>query len=316
MVNNEQVTNNSEHANGIKAPSDAIELDIKEVVAVLIKRWWIVLLSTVICVVGAFCLYYRNYTPQYTATTKLFVNTGNVSIGGAKLSISTSELSTSKALVTTYLEILKSRLTLNEVSRQLNSEYGYEPMKYSTLSGKISCGGVEDTGIFYVKVTDSDPDKAINIANTISTVLPDQIATIIDGTSVRVVDRAEEATIQASASRTNMLAGAAIGFVGSALAIVLIDIVLNDTIGSSDWLRSNYGSIPVLAEIPDANVNRRGGKYYRNKYYRNKYYRGSYHRGGYYKNYYRGGYYKGYYGHTPKKNDEQTDSQPNNDGKK
>ncbi len=321
MTNNEHGTIKGENTGSILAAPEGVELDIKEVVAVLIKRWWIILLSTVICVVGAFCLFYRSYTPQYRATAKLFVNNSSLSLGGAKLSISSADISTSKALVNTYIEILKSRLTLNEVSRQLNSKFGYEPMKYATLNNKISCGAVEDTGIFYINVSDSDPDKAINIVNTIIDVLPDQIATIIDGTSVRTVERAEEAVLLGSESRRDMLVGALIGFVASCGAVILLDIILNDTISNSDWLRNNYSGIPVLAEIPDANVNRRGGKYYRSKYYRNKYYRNGSYGGGYYRGGYGygRGYYRGYYGHSSSRNNTQktqTDNKPNNDNKK
>ena len=54
-------------------------------------------------------------TPKYQATASMYVNNSSFSLGLERFSISASELSASNSLVNTYIFILKSRTTLEEV---------------------------------------------------------------------------------------------------------------------------------------------------------------------------------------------------------
>ena len=49
---------------------------------------------------------------------------------------------------------------------------------------------MNSTEVFSIEVTSADPQEAEKIANTIAELLPDRIAEIVDGSSVRIVDYA------------------------------------------------------------------------------------------------------------------------------
>ena len=65
--------------------------------------------------------------PKYQASALLYVNNSSISVGST--SISLSDLSASQTLVDTYIAILKTRLTLDEVAVQAGLDYEYEELE-------------------------------------------------------------------------------------------------------------------------------------------------------------------------------------------
>ena len=103
---------------------------------------------------------------------------------------------------------------------------------------------------FKITVTSRDPREAAKIANTIADVLPDRVADIIDGCSVRLVDGAVVSTSKVS---PDIAKNTGIGFIIGVLlacAIIIIMFLLDDTIYSEEYLLRAY-DIPVLAKIPN-----------------------------------------------------------------
>lgn len=239
---------------------EAMTIDIKSIFLALLRYWWLILLATILCAALTAFVCYRNYTPTYTATAKMYVNNDSVKIGTTKVSITSSDLSAAQSLVQTYCEILKTRLTLKEVISQLEEEHGYQLDYYGLLS-KIGCGAVNETEIFYISITDSDPERAINIVNKIVDVLPYQIATVIDGSSVRTVDKAEDAKLINPGFTKKIAVGALVGFVFACGYAFLRGCIFNDLVEDETWLKEQYPTVPVLAEIPDATTAHTGHRY-------------------------------------------------------
>ena len=185
-------------------------------------------------------------TPLYNSRALLYVNNSNLSLGGSKVSISTAEISAAKSLVDTYTVILKTRMTLDEVIAQSGVSYTYEQLK-----DMISAASVNGTEVFYVDVTSPDPAEAELLANTIALVIPDKIASIVDGSSVRIVDYAVRPARQTSPNCTkNAVLGAMLGVVLTCGLLIVLDL-LDEQIHDTDYLANTYGDIPVLAVIPD-----------------------------------------------------------------
>ena len=211
----------------------------------------------------AYTLFY--ISPSYDATASFYVNNSSLAVGGTKLSISNSELNASTALVNTYIFILKSRTTLEDVIAKAELPFGYQ-----TLSGMITIKQVEDTAGFTVTVRSSSPTRSEQIANTIAEILPQRIAEIVDGSSVRIVDYAIVPSHRAAPSYLN---NTIIGLVaGAALAIAVIAVrfllsEMNDmVIHSSDDLKKLYPDVKVLALIPDMRLSEKKGYYYSSYY--------------------------------------------------
>lgn len=242
-----------------------MDLRIQDILSAFLKRWWMILVATVLGGIIAFGYSYLTYVPKYRAMAKMYVNNTQISFGSTQVSISSGDITAAQSLVNTYCEILKTRLTLEEVIRRAELEYTYEQ-----LLSMVDCGPVNETEILYISVTSTHPQEARAIANTIIEVLPEQISTIIDGSSVRTVDRAVDGRELAPEFTKYASIGALLGLLLSLGLVFIFDVLINDTLESEEWVLNTYREdIPLLAVIPDVDdVGGRGyGKYYRSHYY-------------------------------------------------
>ena len=238
-----------------------LKIDLMELAQVLLSKALVLIVAALIA--GAAALGYTLFSmkPKYEATTTLYVNNSSVSVGSLNFSVSSTGVNTSDALVPTYILILKSRTTLEDVIAAANLNY-----TASQLSGMISAQSVSGTAVFTISVVSENPVEAELIANTIAQVLPDRITEIVNGSSVRIVDYAIVPTQRSSPSYTdNTLMGMLIGLVLSAAVIVLQYIIkqqTSDVVASADDLKALYPDIPVLALIPDMHMSEKKGYYY------------------------------------------------------
>ena len=254
-----------------------IEIDLFKLIAALWRKALVIILIAILMASFAFAGTLLFITPKYQATASMYVNNSSFSLGLERFnnssfslglerfSISASELSASNSLVNTYIFILKSRTTLEEVIAKAGLPYSS-----SALSEMISAESVTNTAAFNVTVTSSSPTEAELIANTIAQILPDRIAEIVDGSSVRIVDYA---IVPAHRSSPSFTRNTVIGFLAGALLAVAIFTVKfliderNDVlIHSADELRSIYPDITVLALIPDMRLSEKKGYYYSSYY--------------------------------------------------
>ena len=233
-----------------------LEIDVLELARALWKKAWAILLVAVIVAGSVLACTVVFIKPKYTAQTLLYVNSSNISLGSAKVSISASELSAAQSLVDTYIVILKTRTTLNDVIAQSGVPYTYEEIIENDM---IKAEAVNSTEVFAIEVTSTDPKEAETMANTIGAVLPNKIASIVEGSSARIVDYA---VVPSKKSSPNLTKNTLIGFVLGAFlaaAAVVVEKLMDTKVRDTDYLKQTY-DIPVLAVIPDLTSS--GGKNY------------------------------------------------------
>lgn len=244
---------------------EGFQFDIGEMLRELWRNILAIILAAAIGGAAMFGWTFFMVKPQYSATATLYVNRSSFSLGGANFSI-TSGLSTD-TLVDLYMLIIRSRTTLEEVI----DEAGLN-MSSGALRGMISTTD-SGSGAFNITVTSSDPVQAELIANTIAKILPDRIANIIDGSSVRIIDYAIIPSSRSSPDYINstvkgVLAGAAV-----CVALILLRYYLvqrsDSAVRSADELKQLFPDYAILASIPDMRVNGKDGYYY-SSYYGNK----------------------------------------------
>lgn len=229
-----------------KKTNEYMEIDLITVFKALWKRIWAILLVMVFCGVAAF--FYTSYvaTPLYQADILMYVNNSTISVGSTNVSISPSEITAAESLVDTYLVILNSRSSMDEINKDAGTNYSYDQ-----LSKMITSEAVNSTEIFRVIVTDKDPQEAQTIANSITKVLPTRISNVVDGSSVRIIDTAivpSERSFPSVSKYTSI--AMIIGFVISCVVIVLREMT-DQVIHTENYLTQTYNDIPVLATIPD-----------------------------------------------------------------
>lgn len=237
--------------------NEYIKIDLLKVMNGLLRRAWIIILCMMIC--GVLLMSYAMYfvTPMYESSVLMYVNNSSFSVGATSFSISSSEISAAKSLVDTYLVILKTRMTLDDVIELGQLDYTYEE-----LCGIITAEPVNDTEVFSVTVKTDDPYEAERIANTIAIVLPEKINDVVEGSSVRIVDYAVVASNKVSPSITKYtILGMLVGAFISCLIIAIIEITDNQ-IRSEDYLLETYPDIPLLSVVPDMMAEKHHDNYY------------------------------------------------------
>lgn len=236
--------------------TEAAEIDLRRLFGAITKKSWLIIAISVLCAALTFLGTFFLIAPKYEASAKFYVNNNAISVGNTSVSLSSGDLTTSRNLVDSYIVILRTRETLNDVI-----DYAGANRSYSELKNMISAQAVDSTEIFQVTVTSEDPQEAERLANAVAYILPKRIATIIEGTSAKVV---EAAVVPASASSPsyvkNTLIGFLLGFVLSVGVIALREIF--DTTICTEEDISQSCSYPVLASIPDMCSPGKGNAYY------------------------------------------------------
>lgn len=234
---------------------EVIEIDLKRLLLTLWSRAWILLLVAVVFAAMAFSYAWLFITPTYSASVQLYVNNNYADSPG----FSSSQILAAQDLADTYMVILESRNVLDDVAEQTGLGY-----TYPQLRSMVTAAAVNETEVFEVTVTDTNYKHAAIIANAIADVLPDKIAAVVEGSSVCVVDRAvENPTPVGPNYKTYLLLGAALGFMLTAVVVVVTDL-LDTTINTEDYLNQVYGKLPLLAVIPGTGNGKTG--YYKGYY--------------------------------------------------
>lgn len=219
--------------------NDEIEIDLTEIIGLIIHRLWILLLCA--CMAGAigFAISYFFITPQYQSTTKIIVlNKQDNS------TITYSDLQLASQLTKDYEELITCRYVLEQVIELCGLNDSYEG-----LYSRVSVENTKDTRIIGITVKDPSPQRAQYIADSIRVVAAEHIQTVTDVAAVNVVDYANLPTKKASPSiKKWTLMGAVIGLL-IALAAIVLEYILDDTIKSTEDVEKYLG-YTTLALIP------------------------------------------------------------------
>ena len=239
-----------------KMEHEEMEIDLLALLKALWRKVWVILLVASMVGGAALAGTVAFIRPKYRAEALMYVNSSNISVGGTKVSISQSELTAAQTLVDTYIVILKTRTTLEDVIAQTGVSYNYEELK-----SMITAQAVNGTEVFSIQVVSKSPEEAEKLANAIAQILPEKIASIVEGSSARIVDYAVVPAEKDSPSiAKNTIIGFILGFVLACGAVVVAEL-LDDQIHDSDYLTKTY-DIPVLAVIPDLLSTTSSNNYY------------------------------------------------------
>ena len=218
---------------------DVIEIDLVELLGVILHNLWIIIVSGVIVAAVALLVSYFIITPKYESVTKIYV----ISKTNAD-TMTYSDLQAGSTLTKDYKELVKSRPVLEEVL----AETGID-IELKDLEEQITVEVPTDTRIVSITVEDKDPYEARIIADSVRIAASKHIQEVMDTEAVNVV---EEASLPIEKSSPSILKNTAIGYaVGLflAIAIVIINYIMDDTIKTPDDVEKFLG-VSVLGSIP------------------------------------------------------------------
>lgn len=219
-----------------------IDIDLKKIFFMMRKRVVYILLVTLLGGVAAGCFTEFFIDQKYTSNITLYVYSDTDQLS-TQSSISYNDYTASTALVKSYLEVLNSDAVLDKVAEQVGLEDA------SQVRSSISASQKEDTNVFKVTVTTTNPKTSQAIANAVADVAPEEIARIIKAGGANVIDYAKEPKSPSSPNlKKNIFIGLMCGFILSFL-FFFIKEALNSTVTSVKDLEREF-SIPVLGTVP------------------------------------------------------------------
>lgn len=226
----------------MEAMDQEIELDLKELIQIIQKRLWFIVLATVLAVSIGGIVSFFIMEPVYKASTTIMVGKPADYIEGNQLQV--QDLNLNQRLARTYGEIVKSRKVSEDVISQLKLDFTPQQLK-----DKTSVDLVKDTEFITISVTDTDPERAAVIANKMAEVFRIRVMDIMKVDNVQVLDDAIVPTSHIKPRpKLNMAIAGVLGMMISIFVVFLLEY-LDSTIKTPEDIEKYLG-LSVIGTIP------------------------------------------------------------------
>lgn len=220
------------------------EIDLREILQIIRKNIiWIIIIPIIFAIIGAIISIYF-IDPVYESSTTIIVRQNK----NSNEAISIGDVNLSKSLVFTYAEMAKS----NTVLENTRVELGLSDLN----TNSIFVSPVKDTQILKIRVQNTNPQLAMDIANTLVEIFTDEIVRITSTDNVAVIDYAK---LPEEPIKPNKLLNTAIAAVLGGMFIVFVIFIreyLDNTLKTEKEIEKYLG-IPAIGTIPNFN---HGGK--------------------------------------------------------
>ena len=221
---------------------ETMSLNIKDLYMKLLDYKFIFIIALVVSMIFSF-VYYRCFvSPTYVSSGVIYVNCMNPE-QTTNDGISEYEIESSRALTTTYMEILCGRTFLNSISADIGYKYDWRQ-----LDSMISISQVNETELLKVTVRALTPDDAYIICKSVVDNASAKMISVFKRGKIEVVDEVNMPMTPGTVGLSRILF---VGFVRGMLIGILITFVIEvfDTkIRGSEGLLKRY-DITVLGEI-------------------------------------------------------------------
>lgn len=211
--------------------------------------WFIFLLLICLCVAGSFVKEKIQYTKQYVASASFIVATGGkeyTNISSYYNKVTMTQLSTSFPYVLTS-DLLKGIVA--------------EDMGVSSVPGTISASVLEETNLFQINVTASDPQVAYDVLKSVIKNYPKVAKYVFGDTILTMID---ESGVPTSPVSYPDYKGAVVQGIFVAVILyavfLLLQVMLRNTVKDQSDLRS-FVNIKYLSGIPQERIKKRSKKY-------------------------------------------------------
>lgn len=179
---------------------------------------------------------YQTFTTLIVGKPKDYQNVDN--------KLEYNDLLLNQKLVSTYGELVKTRIVADEVIKNLKLD-----MSYKEFREKVNVNLVKDTEIIKLEVMDTNPVLAAEIANETAQVFMENVKDIMMVENVQVIDEAQVPDIPIKPRPSlNMVIAGVLGLMVSIFLVFLLEY-LDSTIKTPDDIE-RYLNLPVIGTIP------------------------------------------------------------------
>ena len=236
------------------------DISILELLKLLLKRIWILIIAAVFCAGLAFGYCEFLAVPRYSSSAKMIVSTGGILYDEDEeiKNPTSAQVQTSLAMLETYAEAMNSTELFEVVARDLEGKTNgtYTALQ---LKGMTTIAYAETSLVITVTVTSTDPEDAYTIAGAVTKNAPDHLKKFIPSTIARPIQEPYKSTLVFPSTALYIVVAARLGIVLAA-AVVFIVAINDNTVKSSDHL-ARLG-LPVIGVVPDFATTEKGGYYH------------------------------------------------------
>lgn len=220
------------------------QLDLLELIKLYLRRWWVLLIGVLIggILFGTFTVFF--ITPIYVSAGSLYTENTDDVVAKDVTDVNLNTLMVRKELVQTYAEVLTSNVFLKKVAAESNLGYSHED-----LLKMISMSSKNETEILVVSVQSPNPQHAYIIAQVIMNLADEQIGSVVEGGSVKILDEPE---YPQTFSSPNLSLNVQIGMLAGLLVVMILLFIkemLNNKVKNAEQITRLF-DVPVLGEIP------------------------------------------------------------------
>lgn len=214
-----------------------VEIDLAELFLRLLDKWYIIVAAALVgtLISGVWTFFF--VTPQYEATTKLYI------LNPEDSAINLSSLQLGTQLANDYTHVFSNWHVHEMVAEKLDLDYSYKAMERM-----VRVNNPSSTRLIEITVTSPDPQEAQLMANTYGTVAREFIAKVMKTVEPSVFQEARLPVSPVSPSKArNLILGFLIGAI-LAVGVITVLFVLDDKVRTSDDITKLLG-LPTLGVV-------------------------------------------------------------------
>ncbi len=233
-----------------KIEMEAIEVSIVDILKMLLKRWWIILISSVLCAVALYMYSTLHITPMYGLTVQFYVapEFGNSQTTTAATAYQTYTYA--REALKTYMELLDSGDFFDKLEENLEGKCRVD-YRAGNLSSMISYKEESDTDLFNATIVSAYPSDAYAVAVELAALAPERIHEIkgFDALKVTNQPKYERVSRVNNVTSRNTFVGALFGAIVSALILIVIKVFDVRICDENDLIKMY--DVPMLGVIPN-----------------------------------------------------------------
>ncbi len=216
---------------------------IDEIANIIIKRWKMILLVTLVTTLLSVIISYFIISPKYSANTKVFIGKENTT--GQDQNYSTNDVQMYQKLIKTYAEIIETndlvQRAMDSSNINLNSE---------TVLDNLSVTPRTDTQILEISYVSTNQALAGDVVDSVTNEFIRSSGEFIPNGNVKVIESVKVPQKPVSPNKKMYVGGGfLLGLLGSAGASFLLEF-FNNTFKTREQIEEILG-LPVLGVIPD-----------------------------------------------------------------
>lgn len=215
-----------------------IEFDLGELLFALFNKWYLIVLSGVVCGLVCFLITMFMIPEKFVSRTSIYIyNQQNENM-------TYNDLQTGTTLTKDYEILVKGRNVLENVIEKLGLD-----ISFKEINRMVSVSVPANTRIVEISVETEDPYLSRDIADAVREVSSKNIAEVMGVDAVNMVERANLPEEKSSPSVIKFSLIGAIAGVFLSCGIIIFLTILNDTICTQDDVEK-YLDLSILGIIP------------------------------------------------------------------